>query len=80
MSTRCTIKDARDEATGQGFHLYEDLAGERDCVMLDLEGFTFETSVSFAPSGRPEMRVRARIPKRFARALGLIDDANKAGQ
>lgn len=26
MSTRCTIKDARDDATGQGFHLYEDLA------------------------------------------------------
>jgi len=53
MSTRCTIKDDRDEATGQGFHLYEDLADESDCVMLDLEGFTFETSVSFAPSGRP---------------------------
>lgn len=71
MSTRCTIKDDRDEAAGQGFHLYEDLTDERDCVMLDLEGFTFETSVSFAPSGRPEMRVLVRIPKRFARPLGL---------
>lgn len=74
MSTRCTIKDDRDEATGQGFHLYEDLMDERDCVMLDLEGFTFDTSVSFAPSGRPEMRVLVRIPKRFARSLGLIAD------
>ena len=78
MSTRCTIKDARDEATGQGFHLYEDLADERDCVMLDLEGFTFDTSVSFAPSGRPEMWVRVRIPKRFARLLGLIANDGKS--
>lgn len=77
MSTRCTIKSARDEATGQGFHLYEDLADERDCVILDLEGFTFETSVSFAPSGRPEMRVVARIPKQFARTLGLIPNDGK---
>ena len=75
MSTRCTIKDARDEATGQGFHLYEDLADERDCVMLDLEGFTFETSVSVAPSGRHESRILVRIPKRWARALGLIGRA-----
>jgi hypothetical protein len=44
MSTRCSIKHDRDEGTGQGFHLYEDMADERDCVMLDLEGFTFETS------------------------------------
>lgn len=72
MSTRCTIKQDRDEAAGQGFHLYEDLADERDCVMLDLEGFTFESSVSFAPSGKPEMRVLVRIPKRFARSLGLM--------
>lgn len=50
MSTRCTLRDARDEATGQGFHLYEDLGDECDCVMLEIEGFTFETSVSFAPS------------------------------
>ena len=72
MSTRCTIKHDCDEAVGQGFHLYEDLTDERDCVTLDLEGFTFETSVSFAPSGKPEMRVRVRIPKRFARSLGLM--------
>jgi hypothetical protein len=72
MSTRYTIKNDRDEAAGQGFHLFEDVADERDCVMLDLEGFTFESSVSFAPSGRPEMRVLVRIPKRFARSLGLM--------
>jgi len=38
MSPRCTIKDERDEAPGQGFHLYEDLADERDSVTLDLWG------------------------------------------
>jgi hypothetical protein len=78
MSTRCSIKHDRDEGTGQGFHLYEDMADERDCVMLDLEGFTFESSVSFAPSGRPDMRVLVRIPKRFARTLGLISNDSKS--
>lgn len=78
MSTRCSLKHERDEATGQGFHLYDDLADERDCVMLELEGLTFETSVSFAPSGRLETRILVRIPKRFARALGLIADSTNA--
>lgn len=78
MSTRCTIKDDRDEGTRQGFHLHEDLADESDCVMLDLESFTFETSVSFAPSGRPEMRVLVRVPKRFARSLRLIANDRKS--
>jgi hypothetical protein len=77
MSTRCTIKHDQGEATWQGFHSYEDLADERDCVMLDLKGFTFETSVSFAPSGRPEMRVLVRLPRRFARSLGLIVNDGK---
>jgi len=77
MSTRCTIKHDQDEATGHGFHLYEDLADDRDCVMLELEGFTFETSVSFAPSGRPEMRVSVRLPRRFTRSLGLIANDGK---
>ncbi len=72
MSVRCTIKNDQNEATGQRFHLYEDLGDERDCVMLELEGCTFETSVTFAPSGRPEMRALIRIPKRTARSLGLI--------
>jgi hypothetical protein len=72
MSTRCTIKSDQDEATGQGFHLYEDLADGRDCVLLDLENFTFETSVFFTSSGRPEMRILVRIPKLWARKLGLI--------
>lgn len=46
----------------------------RDCVMLELEGFTFESSVVFAPSGKPEMRVLVRIPQALrthARADGL---------
>jgi hypothetical protein len=72
MSTRCTIKSDRDESTGQGFHLYENLGDGRDCVLLDLENFTFETSVYFALSGRPEMRVLACIPRLWARKLGLI--------
>lgn len=78
MSTRCTIKHDQDEATDQGFHLYEDLEDESGCVMLDLEGFTFEASVFFGPSGRPKMRVLVRVPKRFARSLGLIAKDSKS--
>jgi hypothetical protein len=57
--------------------LYEDLADERDCVMLELEGFRFEASVFFGPSGRPKMRVLVRVPRRFARSLGLIANDGK---
>ena len=64
MSSKCTIRNARDEASGQGFHLYEELAESGNCVMLELEGLTFETSVSFASSGDLETRVLLRIPKR----------------
>lgn len=72
MSTRCTIKYERDEATGQEIHLYEDLLDDPGCVLLEVEGFTFETSVSAAPSGRLDTRALLHIPKVWARKLGLI--------
>jgi hypothetical protein len=78
MSTRCTIKYERDEATGQKIHLCEDLLDDPDCVLLEVEGFTFETSVSVAPSGRLDTRALLRIPKRWARKLGLIPNNSKS--
>lgn len=72
MSTRCTIKEARDEASQQGFHHYEDLAEDSNFVILELEGFTFETSASYTSSGDLDTRVLLRIPKRWARKLGLM--------
>ena len=78
MSTRCTIKYERDESTGQGIHLYEDLLDDPGCVLLELEGFTFETSVSVAPSGRLGTRALLRIPKHWARKLGLIANDSKS--
>ena len=77
MSTRCTIKHERNESTGQEIHLYEDLLDDRDCVLLEVEGFTFETAVSVTPSGRIVTRALIRIPKSWARKLGLIDRAEK---
>jgi hypothetical protein len=73
---RCTIRNARDESTGLGFHLYEELLDEGDCVMLELEGMTFETAGRFAPSGRPEIRVEVRIPKLMVRRMGLLPGAD----
>jgi hypothetical protein len=78
MSTRCTIKYERDEVTGQEIHLYEDLLDDPGCVLLEVEGFTFETSVSVAPSGRLDTRALLRIPKPWARKLGLIANDSKS--
>jgi hypothetical protein len=78
MSTRCTIKYERDESTGQEIHLYEDLLDDPGCALLDLEGFTFETSVSVAPSGRLGIRALLRIPEPWARKLGLITNDSKS--
>lgn len=75
MCTRCTIKYERDEATGQEIHLFEDLLDDPDCVLLEVEGFTFESSISVAPSGKLETRAMLRIPKRWARILGLIGES-----
>jgi hypothetical protein len=79
MSTRCSLRCERDEATGQGIHLYQVLLDDRDCVMLQVEGFTFETSVSVAPSGRLDTRVLLRIPKHWARSLGLLGEQTQTG-
>lgn len=76
MSTRCSLKYERDEATGQEIHLYQDLADEDHCVMLELEGFTFEAASMVAPSGSHKTWVRLRIPDRWARELGLIEPLN----
>jgi hypothetical protein len=77
MGMRCTIKYERDEATGQKIHLFEDLLDDPDCVLLEVEGFTFESSISVAPSGRLDTRALLRIPKRWARILGLIGDSRE---
>ena len=77
MSTRCTIKHKRDETAGMGFHLYEDLAEDRHSVMLELEGFTFDTTLSYTSSGEFETLLLMRIPKRWAQAMGLITDAEE---
>ena len=74
MSTRCTVSETRYESTGLGFHLHEDLLDDGDCVMLELEGMTFETSISFAPSGRPKMRVEVRIPGLWRAGWGFCPE------
>jgi hypothetical protein len=47
-------------------------------VLLEVEGFTFETSVSVARSGLLDTRALLRIPKRCARKLGLILNDSKS--
>ncbi len=80
MSTRCSKVYEKDEKTGEVVHLYEDLEDEANCVFLELEGFSFQSCVEFAPSGRPSIHIQVEIPCRFATALGLIrTEADGAG-
>jgi hypothetical protein len=74
MSTRCTIKEARDEASRLAFHLYEDLLEDQTSVTLEIRGFAFETSAFFTSSGEFGTRALLRIPKRWASKLGLIPE------
>ena len=71
MSPQCTIKNTRDKGTGQGFHLYEDLVQDEDCVM-ELEGLPFETSTFFTSHGTFDTRILLTIRRGWAHELGLL--------
>ena len=58
--------------TGEEVHVYDCLDEEPCGVLLRLEGFTFESSVELTASGRLEGWIMVRVPKRFARVLGMI--------
>lgn len=73
MSPQCTIKNTRDEGTGQGFHLYEDLVQDEDCVM-ELEGLPFETSTFFTSHGTFDTRILLTIRRGWAHELGLLPE------
>ena len=72
MSTKCTLKHERDEATGQAVHLYRE-AFDKAHVYLEVEGFHFEAASSDELSGSGGLRVAIRFPKEWARRLGLLE-------
>jgi hypothetical protein len=72
MSTKASLKYERDEASGQQFHLYNEVFDD-DHVYLELEGFPFEAASSIVLSGQGPGRVAVRLPNEWARKLGLLD-------
>jgi hypothetical protein len=73
VSTKTTLKYECDPATGEQFHLYRDWPDE-DCVILELEGFAFESAAWVTSTGVNKTRIEIRITDRWARKLGLIGD------
>ena len=71
MSTKTTLRYERDEATGREFHLCRDWPDE-DHVILELEGFAFESAAWVTAAGINKTRIELRIPDCWAQKLGLI--------
>ena len=71
MSTKKSIKWEHDQATGQRFHLYEEVFVP-DQVYLEVIGVPFEVASSVELSGSGPNRVVIRLPEAWARKLGLL--------
>jgi hypothetical protein len=71
MSTKGTLNHEYDQATGQGFHLYEEVF-EPGHVYLEVTGVPFEVASSVELSGTGTNRVVIRLPEAWARKLGLL--------
>jgi hypothetical protein len=58
MSTKDILRRERDESTGQGFQVYNEIFDEEGDVYLELEGFHFEAASSAAlVTGKPRLVV-----------------------
>jgi hypothetical protein len=73
MSTKSSLKFERDDATGELFHLYNEIFDD-DYVYLEVEGFHFEAASSMDLSGKWGPRLTLKLPNAWARKLGLIGD------
>jgi hypothetical protein len=80
MSTRGTIRLERDEATGQGIHLYREVFDDVNHLYVALEGFHFEAASSMNLSGEWGPRLTLKLPNEWARKLGLIAVAPQSDQ
>jgi hypothetical protein len=72
MSTRSSLKFEHNDASGQQVHLYQELFDDEH-VYLELIGFPFNATSSIELSGQGPGRVAIRLPKEWAKKLGLID-------
>ena len=73
MSTKQTIKYQRDDETGAGYHLYQDMLELDDNgngpVHLELNSIAFEAGSGWLSGGGG---VDVTIPRAWAEALGLV--------
>jgi hypothetical protein len=76
VSTKSTRRYEIDEETRQGFHLYDECFDDEGNVYLKLEGFQFEASTSGELSGDGVPHLTVKLPRAWARKLGLIEPLN----
>lgn len=72
MSTKSTRKYQLDEATGRGFHLYDEVFDEEN-VYLALRGLHFKAASSVELTENGPMEVVIKLPIDLAKNLGLLD-------
>lgn len=72
MSTKGTRRFEINEATRQGFHLYDECFDDDGNVYLELEGFQFKASTSSGLPGDGVPRLTIQLPRVWAEKLGLI--------
>lgn len=70
MSTRCSLKYERDEATGREAHTYLDLE-EPGYVLLEAKGFAFDVEGPINLSTEYPLSISINLSKEKARELGL---------
>lgn len=76
MSTKDILRQERDDKTGQGFQVYNEIFDEDGDVYLELEGFHFHAASSDAMvTGTPQLVVR--LPREWAQKIGLLEKVQK---
>lgn len=70
MSTRCSLKYERDEATGREAHIYLDL-DEPGYVLLEAKGFAFEVEGAINLSTEYPLSIWISVSDEQVRRLGL---------
>jgi hypothetical protein len=76
MSTKDILRQERDESTGQGFQVYNQIFDEEGDVYIELEGFHFEAASS-APLVTGKPRLVVQLPREWAQKIGLLENVRR---
>jgi hypothetical protein len=76
LSTKDILRQERDDRTGRGFQVYNEIFDEDGDVYLELKGFHFEAASSAAlVAGKPRLVVQ--LPREWAQKIGLLENVRR---